>query len=390
MPTRKSISSIGRDALMIVLITVASVELSLRIYNYLDPLPIFYSDSYNRWRGKPFAPNGSSHLNSKGFNDVEFNIKKAAGTARILGIGDSFAFGVVPYEYNYLTLIEQNLKQSGHNVELINMGIPSIGPKEYLSLLINEGLALEPDRILLSFFIGNDFEESRKRKLISYSYLASLIAFVLDHRTNGQWIPGDGRYDDNAPTFTDKFYLELEVKRSAIFWLDNRAFESDCGALVSMQQFCFATAFSYISEIKRLCDSRNIGLTIVLIPDELQVSKPLQAEVIAASGLAEASFDFALPNRLLHEKFDELKIDYIDLITEFSAKSLDKRLYRPNDSHWNIAGNELAARLILQHLSAQLGSSGPPDSSIVSFPRLPLTKSPPVAAHGKPTTTPLQ
>src|SRR5215510_781279 len=364
MTTQKFILSLGRDALMIILITVALGEFGLRIYNYVDPLPIFYSNSYNRWRGKPFAPDWNFHLNSKGFNDVEFNIKKAAGTTRILGIGDSFAFGIVPYEYNYLTLVEQNLKQSGHNVELINMGIPGIGPKEYLSLLINEGLALEPDRVLLSFFIGNDFEESRKRKLISYSFLASLITFVLDHRSNGQWIPGDGKYDDNAPTFTYKFYLELEVKRSAIFWRDNRAFEGDCSALVSMQQFCFTTALSYISEIKRLCDSKKIGLTIVLIPDEMQVNKPLQTQVVAASGLAPASFDFALPNKLLHAKFDELKIDYIDLITEFSAKSLDKRLYRPNDSHWNIAGNELAAGQILQHLSAQLGSGAPPNSSI--------------------------
>ena len=39
-------------------------------------------------------------------------------------------------------------------------------------------------------------------------------------------MPGDGRYDDNKPTFTDKFYLELEVRRSAIFWRDNRAFDS--------------------------------------------------------------------------------------------------------------------------------------------------------------------
>jgi len=368
MPTRKGILNIGRDALIIILITFALGELGLRIYNYVNPLPIFYTESYNRWRGKPFAPNGSFHLNSKGFNDVEFNIKKAAGTTRILGIGDSFAFGIVPYEYNYLTLIEQSLKQSGHNVELVNMGIPGIGPREYLSLLVNEGLALEPDKVLLSFFIGNDFEESRKRKLISYSYVASLITFVLDRWSNGQWIPGDGRYDDNKPTFTDKFYLELELKRSAIFWPDHPAFDAD-----------FTTALSYISEIKRLCDSRNIGLTIVLIPDELQVSQPLQTQVIAASEHARtvlgfpqppASFDFALPNRLLRAKFEELKIDYIDLLTEFSAVSLDKRLYRPNDSHWNIAGNALAARLILQHLSAQLEAGGPANPSMVSFPRL--------------------
>jgi hypothetical protein len=155
--------------------------------------------------------------------------------------------------------------------------------------------------------------------------------------------------------------LALELKTSTIFKRDNRAFEGDCGALV---QFCLATALSYISEIKRLCDSRNIGLTIVLIPDERQVSKPLQTRVIAASGLAPASFDFTLPNKLLRARFEELKIDYIDLLTEFSAHSLNDRLYRPNDSHWNIAGNELAARLILQHVSAQLR---PVDKSDVRF-----------------------
>ena len=148
----------------------------------------------------------------------------------------------------------------------------------------------------------------------------------------------------NRPNFTDDAYLEIEAHRqSTIFWRDNRSFEGD-----------LAAALSYISEIKRLCDSQNIGLTIVLIPDEMQVSKLLQTRVIAASGLAPASFDFTLPNRLLHAKFEELKIDYIDLITEFSAHSLNDRLYRPNDPHWNIAGNELAARLILQHVSAQL------------------------------------
>ena len=107
--------------------------------------------SYNRFRGKPFAPDWNFHLNSRGFNDVEFSTHKAPGTIRILGIGDSFAFGVVPYEYNYLTLVEQYLKQSGHNIELINMGIPSTGPREYLSLLVNEGLYSNPTELSFLF-----------------------------------------------------------------------------------------------------------------------------------------------------------------------------------------------------------------------------------------------
>jgi hypothetical protein len=346
MTARKGILRVGRDVLLIVLITVLLGEVGLRIYNSIDPLPIFYDESYNRFRGKPFAPDWNFHLNSRGFKDVEFSTRKAAGTIRILGIGDSFAFGIVPYENNYLTLVEQDLKQSGHYVELINMGIPSIGPREYLSLLVNE---------------------SRKRKLISYSYVASLITYIVQRWTKFEaqsFFRENQTYtydDDNRPNFTDDAYLALELKTSTIFKRDNRAFEGDCGALV---QFCLATALSYISEIKRLCDSRNIGLTIVLIPDEMQVSKPLQTRVIAASGLAPASFDFTLPNKLLRARFEELKIDYIDLLTEFSAHSLNDRLYRPNDSHWNIAGNELAARLILQHVSAQLR---PVDKSDVRF-----------------------
>ena len=345
MPALKSILRAGRDVLIIVLITVALGELSLRIYNYADPLPIFHSDSYNRFRGKPFAPDWSFHLNSRGFKDVEFNTSKATGTIRILGIGDSFAFGVVPYEYNYLTLVEQDLKQSGHNVELINMGIPGIGPREYLSLLVREGFGLEPDRVLLSFFVGNDFEGQR-RSLVSYSYVGSLIRYVLARwsKFEGQIIHGDATYDDNGPKFTDDAYLQIELQRSTIFLRDNRAFEGQ-----------FAAALSYISEMKRLCDGHNIGLTIVLIPDEMQVSRPLQARVIAESGHSSASLDFALPNRLLRARFEELKIDYIDLMTGFSAHSLNQRLYRRNDSHWNIAGNALAARMIWQHVSAQLG-----------------------------------
>ena len=46
--------------------------------------------------------------------------------------------------------------------ELINMGIPGIGPREYLAVFIHEGLQLKPDMVLLSFFIGNDFLETTK------------------------------------------------------------------------------------------------------------------------------------------------------------------------------------------------------------------------------------
>jgi hypothetical protein len=73
MTALKGILRVGRDVLLIVLSTVALGEVGLRIYNSIDPLPIFYSGNPDRFRGKPFAPFWNFHLNSRGFNDVEFS-----------------------------------------------------------------------------------------------------------------------------------------------------------------------------------------------------------------------------------------------------------------------------------------------------------------------------
>ena len=43
MLTRKGIFRNARDAVVIILVTAALGELGLRIYNYVNPLPIFYT-----------------------------------------------------------------------------------------------------------------------------------------------------------------------------------------------------------------------------------------------------------------------------------------------------------------------------------------------------------
>ena len=82
MRLRKLVLFSGQ-AFIILCITFALAEVALRIYNSIKPLPIFYSTSYNRFRGKPFSSDYDSfHLNSRGFKDVEHNAQKAAGTFR--------------------------------------------------------------------------------------------------------------------------------------------------------------------------------------------------------------------------------------------------------------------------------------------------------------------
>src|SRR5262249_38631319 len=248
MRLRKVVLFFGQ-AFIILFITFALAEVTLRIYNGIKPQPIFYSNSYNRFRGKPFSPDYDGfHLNSRGFKDVEYSTQKAAGTFRILGIGDSFAFGAVPYANNYLTLLKDELNRTGKHVELINMGIPGIGPTDYLSVLVHEGLELNPDMMLLSFSMGSDFEE-QSRSFWSYSYAASAIKFLIDYNTKfeGQIVHGNVKYDDNANSFTDAQYLKMERAKSFIFLRNNTRFEQ-----------AFNDTWSPVREMYQICQRLGI------------------------------------------------------------------------------------------------------------------------------------
>lgn len=340
-----------RQSVVILLITVGLAEVTFRIYARINPTFIFYGNSYNRFRAKPHSYDYGFKINSKGFKDVEFTKQKQQGTLRVLGLGDSFAYGIVPYQYNYLTLLEDGLNSSGKKVELINMAIGGTGPRDYLSILVKEGLELSPDMVIVSFFIGNDFTdpsvERIKRSLYSYSYLATFTKYLVDVTTKYneqpvQEAPVDfERYYDDKPTFVDDYFLKLEIGRSEIFKKQSELFQNQ-----------FAEAVGYLKQIKDMCDAHKIGLAIVLIPDEVQVNTTLRYRVmqIKTFSVSEDDFDYTLPNRMLTAKLKDLGIEFVELLDEFTVAAANTPLYKPLDTHWNIAGNKLAAEIIQKRL----------------------------------------
>ncbi len=345
---KASTKILGQTAL-IALITFIMSEITLRIYNKINPSFVFYDSSYNRFRGKPNAPDYDFKLNSQGFKDLEFTVEKPAGINRILGIGDSFAYGVVPYQYNYLTVLEEKLNKSGQKTEVINMGIPGMGPRDYLSILVNEGLQLKPDRVILSFYIGNDFLDNYMTAHLrteEKSYIIALIKSLIKIQTHYQGKvlnPTNIKYQDNQPTLDEAKYLKDTVNKSNMF-VRNPA----DGIFKSFVE----DAVQDLIKIKQIADSQKIPLTIVIIPDEVQVNSQLQQQVKTAFAPNDPNLlDFELPNRMLTERLQQANIDYLDLLPEFIVASKKTPLYKPNDTHWNIAGNRLAAELITQHLN---------------------------------------
>ena len=167
-------------------ITLALLEVTLRVYDRISPSYVLPGDDYNRFRDRPGAPDYDTRLNELGFKDQSISVQKPESVYRVLALGDSFAFGVVPYRNNYLTILEQRLDSDRRQVEVLNFGIPAIGPHDYHAILVKEGLAYSPDMVLVNFYTGNAFNlRDRVARVIwpvETCWAASCISSVVSSR----------------------------------------------------------------------------------------------------------------------------------------------------------------------------------------------------------------
>jgi hypothetical protein len=348
-PAGDRVARFVKDLAIVVAITLLLAEIALRVYAPFSPLFFLYDDSYNRFRGRPFADDWDFKLNSQGFKDVEFGAKQGY---RIVGLGDSFAFGVVPYQQNYLTLLEVGLRQKYAGADVLNMGIPATGPKDYLSLFIREGLDLKPDMVLVSLFVGNDLNDprSKPRPWYSRSHVASLLHYVLKIRPKyeGQIIHPKATYCDECPSFDAEAFLKMQKDFSDVYREDYAELEA-----LSDQ------AVSYLTQLRDICRQRKIDFVVAVIPAEIQIDAALR-DAVQRQDFQDAQpvqWNFMRPNESLTKRLRGTGIDYLDLYPVFVAEGQNRRLYKPRDTHWNIAGNEVAAQAIENHIDHYLQSS---------------------------------
>jgi hypothetical protein len=332
----------------VAIVNLALLEVGLRVVNAVRPSFLFYDDSYGRYRGQPGAPFYGTHFNARGYNDVDHEPARPPGIARrIVAVGDSFVVGVVPYHANYLSLVERGLSADAPT-EIIKLGIAGAGPADYLAMLVNEGLAFGPDLVMANVFVGNDLEEPGRR-LHEYSYTATLARGLWRLRGSAATIaaaPGAGvSYDDTQPTFSPARFLEIEVDRS---WIYSDATRVD-------------TAVAHVVDRLRAMQdvSRRAGaaFSVIIIPDEAQTRRDLQAEVRRAVGEGTA-LEFDRPNRVLTGALEAAGIPVLDLLPAFQRVGDTTTLYKPSDTHWNLAGNRLAAETIAPYLRARFSRAG--------------------------------
>lgn len=98
----------------------------------------------------------SVYINSIGIRDRE--LPRERGDAfRVLAIGDSYTYGWgVDIENTWMRILEKQLRDAGHNVEILNLGKPGAGPPFYSELAEKAIPLLRPDLVLVCMLQGND------------------------------------------------------------------------------------------------------------------------------------------------------------------------------------------------------------------------------------------
>ena len=353
--------------LLTALTTFLLVETLLLVFNdqiFGDSFYIYDPDLGSRVRPRVEWGVGL-RANEFGFNDRDYPLPRWPGTCRVLVLGDSFSWAEGP-QGNYTAILEEMLAQQKgpDRVEVVNAGYGGTHTAEQLLLLRKYGLRVRPDAVLLAFFVGNDFVDGDpgRRTLI---YGGNFIS--IDPRSEGEWIVFGQpllwrsrllafrrwrwRYFSKVPE-PEMTGPESRVPRFSLSEQDylrygyGRMHFAKRGS-EGVYTERVAHILAAIEEMRALLKERRIDFMIAFLPDEFQVDPDLRRTLLKEYEEEDSDYDWDRGQDLLRDYAVAHGVGFIDLLPAFvEAHRRGDRLYHPSDTHWNAAGNQLAAETL--------------------------------------------
>jgi hypothetical protein len=161
-------------------VAVLALEILVRVFSLAPKIPKQYAnylpDPYVSHKPRPYSiSKGTSATNEfsfeyfhnrHGFRDEEKNFKKPVNTYRILGVGDSFTYGVgASFRETYLARLEVLLKKHFRelDIEIVKAGIPRFFAEPERRLIEYYAPKFMPNLILVGF-VPNDVIDTYKQK----------------------------------------------------------------------------------------------------------------------------------------------------------------------------------------------------------------------------------
>lgn len=320
MPKRTLIAGIISIIYIFIIIFVAEIYLRQKTNYIAKAKSKSFLESGNNidmytHRGKRLIPNLqtvirnhylSGHdiqidINSLGFRDDEISKDKENNELRILVLGDSITFGSwLKREEVYVERIEKYLNEfiKTRTINVINAGVSDVGLEEEIDILMDSGLVIDPDIVIVAFYLndsrppwGFSREYGGRSWLRKHSFLAEKLYYKLNL---WRWIKNKGE---------DRF--QWIYKQHTLDWVNNK---EDFLKLTSLAKYDWGAAWQTdswniidkeLNKLKLLSKQYNFDVAIIVFPVSFQIY---------------ADFIEDFPQRILKEKITALGFYYFDLL----------------------------------------------------------------------------
>lgn len=273
-------------------------------------------------------PNGEIkfYTNSDGFRENENLNLKSDSTVLILVTGDSHIDGVVNNDESYPNVLEQLLKTTKYeNIEVLNGGVGFYSFRNYYGF-IEKFKRLEPDKLIITVFTGNDFRENLLYEAWSDSYL-NVLKNVRLRAYRRFFIESKSNFPLNQG-IDQTYYFDL--------------YPNDITKSLEI-------ASHYTSKIDSLCKAEKIDLQILLLPSKIEANNTFKNRLNSQLGWNNSIYEAqdSLINSYL-SYLESMEIDYLDLTPIFNDR--ENKLYWDKDHHINIEGHAVIAESIFNSL----------------------------------------
>ncbi len=293
-------------------------------------------------------------VNAAGLRENTAYGAKTADTYRILALGDSFTMGVgVELEHTYVKHLERllNAERSDWTYEVINAGVPGYNTRQELAYLKEEGLQLEPDLILLNFYIGNDIRQNHYVPSISvidgYLQKPKRAPSLLPYKIRLFLARKSHLYQFVWPY--QRRFLDWLLRRSAVNI--TKEYQAQHRMIYTVAEHeniraMWETTRAQLQTLVTLTEQRAPQLAVVVIPEQIQLAPQTWAQAVQQLGEDEDVYRLDHPNQRLVDLCAQLGLPVLNLLPIFNRTARGAPFYLKLDGHWNGQGDALAAQAV--------------------------------------------
>lgn len=336
-------------SLMCFVLFLLLLELLLREFSPqrmmdLDHPPMFERDDR---LGHRLIPNFAVHfktthldifikINSLGLRDAEINA--CTGGHKILVIADSFTFGhSMNLEDMYVKQLERLFaEKEGMKIRVVNAGVCSYSTRQEVLLLKELEGIIEPNLVILQFFVGNDIDENFNPDTGIYEKhpIAADAVYWVKRLLWGRshlYI-----FLRNRLVILYSNYNKLNQPKE----MPNSSYSAPVGEALTAAKRAWRAEMKvtegYLRDFADSCRSKNYRCMVLLVPSP---------ENLAFRNEREEFF-----RGQVKEFLEEHDLTYFDLEPKLrESLALHKSIYAA-DGHWNPEGNEEVANFLLEYL----------------------------------------